>query len=118
MIKVSTTGMAVSSKTELWFPKSGQRGHGRRIIHLKTRFYLLYDCFLDLQLSKMGFYHIYFCFESIICILTKPFFNQFTIYELAYDFFFFFIKITNPVIAAITPTPHIILNHRQYNIPT
>ncbi len=104
MIKVSTTGMAVSKvrTEETWTPDYSPEN----------------PLLLALQLSKMGFYHIYFCFESIIWILTKPFFNQFTIYELAYDFFFFFIKITNPVIAAITPTPHIILNHRQYNIPT
>ncbi len=34
MIKVSTTGMVVSLKTDLWFPIPGQRGHGDRIIHL------------------------------------------------------------------------------------
>lgn len=34
MIKVSTTGMAVSLKTDLRFPISGQWGHGDRIIHL------------------------------------------------------------------------------------
>ena len=33
MIKVSTTGMAVSLKTDLRFPESGQQGHGTRIIH-------------------------------------------------------------------------------------
>ena len=33
MIKVSTTGMAVSLKTDLRFPISGQWGHGDRIIH-------------------------------------------------------------------------------------
>ena len=32
MIKVSTTGMAVSLKTDLRFPISGQWGHGDRII--------------------------------------------------------------------------------------
>ena len=32
MIKVSTTGMTVSLKTDLRFPESGQRGHGTRII--------------------------------------------------------------------------------------
>ena len=32
MIKVSTTGMAVSLKTDLRFPASGQQGHGTRII--------------------------------------------------------------------------------------
>ena len=34
MIKVSTTGMAVSLKTDLRFPESGQHGHGSRIIHI------------------------------------------------------------------------------------
>ena len=34
MIKVSTTGMAVSLKTDLRFPISGQWGHGDRIIQL------------------------------------------------------------------------------------
>ena len=34
MIKVSTTGMAVSLKTDLRFPISGQWGHGDRIIHM------------------------------------------------------------------------------------
>ena len=32
MIKVSTTGMAVSLKTDLRFPIPGQQGHGGRII--------------------------------------------------------------------------------------
>lgn len=34
MIKVSTTGMAVSLKTDLRFPESGQHGHGSRIIQI------------------------------------------------------------------------------------
>ena len=34
MIKVSTTGMVVSLKTDLRFPIPGQQGHGGRIIHL------------------------------------------------------------------------------------
>ena len=34
MIKVSTTGMAVSLKTDLRFPISGQWGHGDRIIQV------------------------------------------------------------------------------------
>ena len=34
MIKVSTTGMVVSLKTDLRFPIPGQRGHGGRIIQL------------------------------------------------------------------------------------
>ena len=34
MIKVSTTGMMVSSKMDLRFPITGQWGHGARIIHL------------------------------------------------------------------------------------
>ena len=33
MIKVSTTGMVVSLKTDLRFPIPGQQGHGGRIIH-------------------------------------------------------------------------------------
>jgi hypothetical protein len=37
MIKVSTTGMAVSLKTDLRFPESGQHGHGSRIIHLEPK---------------------------------------------------------------------------------
>ena len=32
MIKVSTTGMVVSQKTDLRFPVTGQQGHGHRII--------------------------------------------------------------------------------------
>ena len=36
MIKVSTTGMAVSLKTDLRFPISGQWGHGDRIIQHKA----------------------------------------------------------------------------------
>ena len=35
MIKVSTTGMVVSLKTDLRFPIPGQQGHGGRIIHLE-----------------------------------------------------------------------------------
>ena len=34
MIKVSTNGMVVSLKTDLRFPKSGQQGHGPRIIQI------------------------------------------------------------------------------------
>ena len=34
MIKVSTTGMEVSLKTDLRFPIPGQQGHGGRIIQL------------------------------------------------------------------------------------
>ena len=34
MIKVSTTGMEVSLKTDLRFPIPGQQGHRDRIIHL------------------------------------------------------------------------------------
>lgn len=41
MIKVSTTGMAVSLKTDLRFPESGQHGHGSRIIQL----YFLFSYF-------------------------------------------------------------------------
>ena len=41
MIKVSTTGMAVSLKTDLRFPISGQWGHGDRIIHLSKAFNLI-----------------------------------------------------------------------------
>ena len=43
MIKVSTTGMAVSLITDLRFPTPGQQGHGRRIIHfsLEMNFSLL-----------------------------------------------------------------------------
>ena len=33
MIKVSTTGMVVSSKTDLRFPITGQWEHGAQIIH-------------------------------------------------------------------------------------
>ena len=36
MIKVSTTGMVVSLKTDLRFPIPGQQGHGGRIIHGKA----------------------------------------------------------------------------------
>ena len=36
MIKVSTTGMAVSLKTDLRFPISGQWGHGDRIIQISV----------------------------------------------------------------------------------
>ena len=39
MIKVSTTGMAVSLKTDLRFPESGQHGHGSRIIHYSFHLY-------------------------------------------------------------------------------
>ena len=34
MIKVSTTGITVSSKTDLRFPFSGQQGQESRIIHM------------------------------------------------------------------------------------
>ena len=37
MIKVSTTEMMVSLKTELRFPISGQQGHEARIIHYWTQ---------------------------------------------------------------------------------
>jgi len=54
MIKVSTTGMAVSLKTDLRFPISGQWGHGDRIIHFKKKYEKLhkratvYSCFLHM----------------------------------------------------------------------
>ena len=35
MIKVSTTGMVVSLKTDLRFPIPRQQGHGGRIIHFE-----------------------------------------------------------------------------------
>ena len=37
MIKVSTTRMVVSLKTDLRFPIPGQQGHGSRIIHCKSK---------------------------------------------------------------------------------
>ena len=37
MIKVSTTGMVVSLKTDLRFPIPGQQGHGGRIIQCTHR---------------------------------------------------------------------------------
>ena len=37
MIKVSTTGMAVSLITDLRFPTPGQQGHGRRIIQADAK---------------------------------------------------------------------------------
>ena len=43
MIKVSTTGMAVSLKTDLRFPISGQWGHGDRIIQYGKITYILDD---------------------------------------------------------------------------
>ena len=56
MIKVSTTGMVVSLKTDLRFPIPGQQGHGGRIIQIpiitvterKPR------CFLQVQIPEMG----------------------------------------------------------------
>lgn len=48
MIKVSTTGMAVSLKTDLRFPISGQWGHGDRIIHTDRT----YSDFCSLDLSS------------------------------------------------------------------
>ena len=38
MIKVSTTGMVVSLKTDLRFPIPGQQGHGGRIIQMRLEF--------------------------------------------------------------------------------
>ncbi|MDY2997515.1 MAG: hypothetical protein SOU16_09455 [Faecalimonas sp.] len=54
MIKVSTTGMAVSLKTDLRFPESGQHGHGSRIIHLCR------DCSFEQcgKLAGMTYYQI------------------------------------------------------------
>ena len=39
---VSTTGIAVSSKTELRFPVTGPGGHGRQIIHSTSYTYSIY----------------------------------------------------------------------------
>jgi len=33
MLMVSISGMTVSIKTDLWFPITGQQGHGSRNIH-------------------------------------------------------------------------------------
>ena len=48
MIKVSTTGMAVSLKTDLRFPISGQWGHGDRIIQylLQLQYFSKYHLFI------------------------------------------------------------------------
>ena len=46
MIKVSTTGMAVSLKTDLRFPVTGQQGHGHRII--QDIYTLLKESFKDI----------------------------------------------------------------------
>lgn len=35
---VSISGMTVSIKTDLWFPITGQQGHGSRNIHQNGRF--------------------------------------------------------------------------------
>ena len=57
MIKVSTTGMAVSLKTDLRFPISGQWGHGDRIIQLDNYFhYHMYYSYAILQDSTYYFY--------------------------------------------------------------
>ena len=52
MIKVSTTGMAVSLITDLRFPPPGQRGHGRRIIQ--------YICKTKTSVSKVKICDIYY----------------------------------------------------------
>ena len=44
MIKVSTTGMVVSSKMDLRFPDTGQQGHGRRIIQHVFEFLIIGIC--------------------------------------------------------------------------
>ena len=42
---VSITGMMVSLKTEVRFPKPGQQGHGARNIQLRKRFSHLMNIF-------------------------------------------------------------------------
>lgn len=54
MIKVSTTGMAVSLKTDLRFPESGQHGHGSRIIQLPTRLHIFQSTCINYLNSKGG----------------------------------------------------------------
>ena len=51
MIKVSTTGMVVPSKTNLRFPYTGQQGHGHRII--QDIYTLLKDSFKDILQELM-----------------------------------------------------------------
>lgn len=82
MIKVSTTGMAVSLKTDLRFPISGQWGHGDRIIHTlvtilifsgsaPTKFVFknkgfgtFFQCLPDLPLCLVAFIHIFPFFST------------------------------------------------------
>ena len=59
MIKVSTTGMAVSLKTDLRFPISGQWGHGDRIIHFLRNTTVRHDVMLrEAQYSKLDDFSI------------------------------------------------------------
>ena len=57
MIKVSTTGMAVSLKTDLRFPVTGQQGHGGRIIHLQNK-YCHGNNPIDEKVSESSYYQI------------------------------------------------------------
>lgn len=60
MIKVSTTGMAVSLKTDLRFPISGQWGHGDRIIQMIATFlvFIYHDWTPGIKLSGTVHPHI------------------------------------------------------------
>ena len=57
MIKVSTTGMAVSLKTDLRFPESGQHGHGSRIIQESHDLGGLDDIDLDNKEAKSAIFN-------------------------------------------------------------
>ena len=53
MIKVSTTGMMVSLKTDWRFPNTGQQGHGSRNTHMKWQSTTTQQLFLQ-DLSNQG----------------------------------------------------------------
>ena len=74
MIKVSSTGMAVSLITDLRFPTPGQQGHGRRIIQLAAKSeisirYELYNKFIDAvknTFETSDYNHIYIKWDGDI----------------------------------------------------
>ena len=67
MIKVSTTGMAVSLKTDLRFPISGQWGHGDRIIQ-----YIRPFCKLCLRNSKPSSFFSDILCNNFVYVLSFP----------------------------------------------
>lgn len=78
MIKVSTSGIVVSLKTDLRFPIPGQQGHGHRIIHRDTPQLCAIFRSLNPRLFKRRISrYLVIIVTSFICIHTRSVYLQY-----------------------------------------